>query len=332
MQTELLGRVSDTLGTARTVEQLTRPLLELLELVTGLESTYLTRVDADAGTQTILFSRNSHTMQIPEGLVVPWDDTLCKRAMEEGRAYTDNVGDCWGDSQAARALGIQTYASTPVYINNNDLYGTLCAASSQSRPLTPQGRQALSLFSTLIGQQLERERLLQELQLANAALAMESSTDALTGLPNRRFALAELERLFALARRTEQQVLVVFIDLDDFKKINDAYGHDTGDLFLVEVGRRLKQGLRAGDLLGRLGGDEFVIIGLSAAGGGEWDDAFHRRFAPLVQGHYDLGKVRFDYPGASFGAVHANPHLCTPDDALRQADARMYEVKRRRRY
>lgn len=331
MQTDLLDRVSETLGAARTVEQLTRPLLELLEMVTGLESTYLTHIDNSAGMQTIVFSRNSRTMQIPEGLSVPWDDTLCKRALEEGRAYTEDVSSCWGDSEAARALGIRTYASTPVYLGNRNLYGTLCAASCESQPLTPQGKQALGLFSTLIGQQLERERLLQDLQKANAALETESSTDALTGLPNRRCTLAELDRLFAMAKRTGQRVLVAFIDLDGFKKINDTHSHDAGDVFLVEVGRRLSKGLRAGDMLGRLGGDEFVVIGLTAPGEGEGGDATLQRLAPLVQGRYDLDSVVIDYPGASFGVVHADPHGCTPDEALRQADARMYEDKRSRR-
>lgn len=331
VQTDLLGKVSETLGGARTVEQLTRPLLELLEMVTGLESTYLTHIDTGAGLQTIVYSRNSRTMQIPEGLSVPWGDTLCKRALEEGRTYTEDVAACWGDSEAAKALGIQTYASTPVYLGRDHLYGTLCAASSDRQPLTSQGQQALSLFSALIGQQLERERLLEELQKANAALETESATDALTGLPNRRCALTELDRLFAIGRRTGQRVLVAFIDLDGFKKINDSHGHDAGDVFLVEVGRRLSKGLRAGDMLGRLGGDEFVVIGLTSPGDGDTDDAPQRRLSPLIQGRYDLGNAVIDYPGASFGVIHADPHRLTPDEALRQADARMYENKRNRR-
>lgn len=77
--------------------------------------------------------------------------------------------------------------------------------------------------------------------------------DALTGLPNRRAVLTELERLFALAKRTQQWVLVAFIDLDGFKPINDTYGHEAGDRFLIEVGRRMSAGLRASDMLGRWG-------------------------------------------------------------------------------
>ncbi|MCG5242303.1 sensor domain-containing diguanylate cyclase [Azospirillum doebereinerae] len=319
---------------AHTVGQLTRPLLELLELVTGLESTYLTRIDAEAGLQTILFSRNSKTMQIPEGLSVPWNDTLCKRALEEGRLYTDDVAACWGDSEAARSLGIQTYASTPVYLDDDVLYGTLCAASAQSQPISQHGQQVLLLFSTLIAQQIQREHLLERLQKANTALEAESSTDALTGLPNRRFTLAALQRLFALAQRTRQRVLIAFIDLDGFKGINDTYGHEAGDAFLVEVGRRLASGLRTGDVVGRLGGDEFIVIGLTEAT--EADERWcvemtRQRFAPLLEGQFDLGGCIIDYPGASVGVIAADPSRTSPEEAVRMADARMYLEKRRRR-
>lgn len=54
---------------------------------------------------------------------MPWHDTLCKRALDEGRPFTADVGQCWGDSQAAAALGIQTYASTPVRMSDGQLYG-----------------------------------------------------------------------------------------------------------------------------------------------------------------------------------------------------------------
>lgn len=332
MTTDLLARVSGALGVAKSVEQLTRPLLELLELVTGLESTYLTRIDDEAGVQTIIFSRNMKTMQIPEGLSVPWGDTLCKRALEEGRTYTSDVASCWGDSVAARALGIKTYASTPLYLADNELYGTLCAASQQSQPFTAEGRQVLALFAQLIAQQLERERLLEKLKKAIEALERESSTDALTGLPNRRSAMAELQRMFALAERTNQRVLIAFIDLDGFKQINDTYGHESGDAFLVEVGKRLSAGLRSGDMLGRLGGDEFLVIGLAAPHNAEPTpaDAARRRLAPLIKGRYVLPKGSLEYGGASFGVVDVDPRHVTPHEALHMADARMYADKRER--
>lgn len=91
----LLTQLSSSVSSARTLEDLTRPMLEMLEAVTGLESTYLTRIDLEQGLQHILYARNARQLQIPEGLAVPWGDTLCKRALDEGRVYTDNVAECW---------------------------------------------------------------------------------------------------------------------------------------------------------------------------------------------------------------------------------------------
>ena len=135
--------IADSVASARTLEDLVRPLLEVLEAFTGMESTYLTAVDEDAGVQHVLYARNTRQLQIPERLVVPWNDTLCKRALDEGRAYTDDVPACWGDSDAARQLGIQTYVSTPVRLEDGTLYGTLCAASARSLPLGDDAERAL---------------------------------------------------------------------------------------------------------------------------------------------------------------------------------------------
>ncbi|MGY0522777.1 diguanylate cyclase, partial [Pseudomonas aeruginosa] len=102
---QILSLLSETIPQARSLEQLARPLLSLLSQITGMESTYLTTINTDEGIQRVEFSRNTGEMVIPEGLVVPWADTLCKRALEENRMFSDNVAECWGDSDAAKALG-----------------------------------------------------------------------------------------------------------------------------------------------------------------------------------------------------------------------------------
>lgn len=331
----LLSQLSTSVSSARTLEDLTRPMLEMLEAVTGLESTYLTRIDSAQGLQHILYARNVRQMQIPEGLSVPWGDTLCKRALDEGRVYTDNVAECWGDSDAARQLGIQTYVSTPVRTDSGGLYGTLCAASAESRPLPPNAFNVLGLFARLIGQHVEREQLLQRLTEANAELAARAATDALTNLPNRRAFLDELRRMLAQAERDGRGVLVAFVDLDGFKSVNDLHGHEAGDEFLVAMARRLQDSLRAGDLLARLGGDEFVVASPGPAR--EEPDAqatalaFGGRVAAATAGDFRLGHVVLNYGGASVGAVAVDPRSTGAEDALRQADAAMYAVKRGRR-
>ncbi len=83
--------------------------------------------------------------------------------------------------------------------------------------------------------------------------------DPLTGLHNRRYGLAHLNRLVAQARKAASPLAVMVVDLDRFKSVNDAFGHAAGDCVLTEVARRLKDNLRDGDMLARIGGEEFLV-------------------------------------------------------------------------
>ncbi|MDF8360866.1 sensor domain-containing diguanylate cyclase [Achromobacter anxifer] len=342
----ILAELSTTLPEARSVEELTRPLLDMLGEVTGLESTYLTSIDLKADLQQIRYARNVGQLQIPEGLSVLWDDTLCKRALDEGRMCTSDVSLSWPDSDAARQLGIQTYVSAPVRADDGLLFGTLCAASASRHDIPAQAESVLKLFSSVIARFLEREMLMEQLHAANVQLLSYALTDALTGLPNRRALYEALDRLQARAIREGGSVLVGVIDLDGFKGINDVYGHQQGDAFLQDVSRRIAAALRASDMLGRIGGDEFVVIGPgpalaaeeAARGGatqrGEAEAAarsLEERATAATVGRYQLGEDVIPYEGASVGVVALDPRGLDAEAAVRLADARMYEVKRARK-
>jgi diguanylate cyclase (GGDEF)-like protein len=88
----------------------------------------------------------------------------------------------------------------------------------------------------------------------------QANFDALTDLPNRFLCLDRLEHLLNESRRDDNKVVLLFIDLDDFKKVNDSLGHDVGDTLLVQTARRIQGAVREGDTVGRLGGDEFVVM------------------------------------------------------------------------
>lgn len=98
----ILARVSQTLATERTLETLVRQLLEMLELVTRMESTYLTRIDLEAQRQLVMYAHNSSEMQIPEGFSVPWDESLCKRAIDDNCIFCNEVGQRWRSCTAAQ--------------------------------------------------------------------------------------------------------------------------------------------------------------------------------------------------------------------------------------
>ncbi|HET6555167.1 MAG TPA: sensor domain-containing diguanylate cyclase [Dyella sp.] len=329
---DFVGRLAESVTQARTLEELVRPLLELLQAVTGLESTYLTTIDTGLGVQHILYARNTQRLQIPEGLDVPWEGTLCKRALEEGRPYTDDVANCWADSAPARELGIATYASTPVCMEDGSIYGTLCAASGERKPLAEGAEQVLRMFSQLISQQIERERLLHALQEANNTLAVSALTDATTHLPNRRALMDELGRRLAALAQGQRGLIVGFIDLDRFKAINDEYGHDAGDQFLRAIGGRLQGAMRGGDFVARLGGDEFVMLSSPPLGDAmDVVGILHGRLQAATTGRFHLDGVVIEYAGPSIGVIVAAPDARDPEALLAQADAAMYAAKRERR-
>jgi diguanylate cyclase (GGDEF)-like protein/PAS domain S-box-containing protein len=99
-----------------------------------------------------------------------------------------------------------------------------------------------------------------EIALARERISSLAYSDPLTGLANRTSLGPSLEQAVQRARRRNSKLAVVFIDLDGFKQVNDAHGHDAGDALLIEVAARLRKHLRASDLIARLGGDEFLVV------------------------------------------------------------------------
>ena len=181
-----------------------------------------------------------------------WGDALCRRALDEALLHR-GCGELLGRFPGGAGPWHSYLPELPGADPSGSLYGTLCAASAEQKPLTAGSDHLIAFFARLIAEQVEREQLLQQLQQANHELSRQALSDPLTGLPNRRALMHELNRLFSLAERVEHPLLLGFIDLDGFKAINDTHGHDTGDLLLQRVAAALSTVLRGSDLLARVG-------------------------------------------------------------------------------
>nr|WP_231126268.1 GGDEF domain-containing protein [Motilibacter aurantiacus] len=167
---------------------------------------------------------------------------------------------------------------------------------------------------------------------ANDTLSYAATHDALTGLPNRALLYDRLEHALAAAQRREAPVAVLFLDLDGFTQINDAYGHETGDLVLVEAAGRLGSALRSEDTLARTGGDEFVVLCESLTAGPRGTVSDHALSVVSARLHEALAaplRVRGQDMRlrASIGVATAGPGFDDPDALLRAADDAMYREK-----
>jgi diguanylate cyclase (GGDEF)-like protein len=172
----------------------------------------------------------------------------------------------------------------------------------------------------------ERKRAHEELSRRQEELAFLATHDPLTGLPNRTLILDRVEQMLVRSRRSQAPVAALFIDLDNFKSINDTLGHGAGDELLRAVCARLQVVVRDIDALGRLGGDEFVIVaeGMSLDAGPEL----------IAERLLDALKQPFELKGAEEArlTVTASVGIATGDrgsaeELLRDADIAMYRAK-----
>jgi diguanylate cyclase (GGDEF)-like protein/PAS domain S-box-containing protein len=166
-----------------------------------------------------------------------------------------------------------------------------------------------------------------------------ASYDELTGLPNRRLMLDRLTRALARSQRHGRQGALMFIDLDDFKILNESLGHAVGDQLLVQVGERIKQSIRDDDTVARLGGDEFVVI-LEELDEGELApvqaESVARMILKLLGVPYELkttahAKVQGNHNyacTASIGITLFREHSVTCDELMTRADTAMYQAKK----
>jgi diguanylate cyclase (GGDEF)-like protein len=172
----------------------------------------------------------------------------------------------------------------------------------------------------------ERRRTDEELARRGEELAFLATHDPLTGLPNRTLILDRVEQMLARSARSQTPVAALFIDLDNFKGINDTLGHSVGDELLRAVAARLQGAIRQSDALGRLGGDEFVVISeeLSLAAGPE---LIAERLLDALKLPFQLGaeqEIRITVT-ASIGI--AAGELIPAEVLLRDADIAMYAAK-----
>jgi diguanylate cyclase (GGDEF)-like protein/PAS domain S-box-containing protein len=204
---------------------------------------------------------------------------------------------------------------------NGELYWEYASISAI---LDSSGR--ISHFVSVNEDITARKEAEEKIRRLNAGLEQLAITDYLTNLYNRRYFMQRGAEEFKLARRTNQPLSLLMMDIDHFKTVNDSHGHEAGDMALQQVAAMLKSSLRETDILGRMGGEEFAVLlpgtSLNEAG------LLAERIRQLV------GNTSFEIPckslivTISIGVVMLTGETSGIDDMLRNADLAMYKAKR----
>jgi diguanylate cyclase (GGDEF)-like protein/PAS domain S-box-containing protein len=220
-------------------------------------------------------------------------------------------------ADASARAGLHGGLWVPV-VSGGAVLGVLEFYSRAENPLDDGLLATLSLVGSQVGEFLRRRR-------AEDELAHQALHDQLTGLPNRAMFADQLERALGHSSRGGRPVAVLFIDLDDFKAINDTLGHQAGDELLTAVAERLRGTLRRGEMLARFGGDEFVIL-LEELTDVADPVSVAERITTALQAAFVLqGKEHL--VTASVGIAVADSGDANSTDLLRDADVAMYRAK-----
>ncbi len=201
------------------------------------------------------------------------------------------------------------------------------------RVMTKEERIKWILGSVAIIHMNEKQAVLGNfVDLTEGRVMQLAYNDPLTGLPNRKLMMDRLEQAIVSAKRRDDQVALLFLDLDDFKKVNDTHGHKIGDLLLTEIAGKLKEVVRReNDTIARIGGDEFFILLTDISQRSQIEtviDHLFENFAkPLSIGSPPLKfKVSF-----SIGIALYPDHGENSDTLINHADMAMYQIKKTRK-
>jgi diguanylate cyclase (GGDEF)-like protein len=259
----------------------------------------------------------------PAGSPIAHDRCWMALALETDREY--NGREIVIERPDGRRLTAFAHAN-PIHDGSNKLLGAvnvLVDISERKRVEQELEHRVAERTAELEAINEELRRHIAERRALESQLEYQASHDHLTDLPNQTSFYENLGRALARARRQGGKVALLFLDLDDFKLVNDTLGHQIGDRVLVEVAERLKRCLREADTAARLGGDEFAVVLEDVADASEATKVAER-FQAQLRAPLDLREYRL-FTTASIGIAVGTDER--PEALLRAADMAMYQAK-----
>ena len=226
---------------------------------------------------------------------------------------------------AGRTNEIIEMLSIPIIIHSKVLAFFNLDNLENKAKITEESIKIARLFSDVMTAIMQKNEYEQALSKKNQELKKLSNYDPLTNLANRRFLSENITKLFQEVEQAGTTLYMLYIDLNNFKSINDNYGHEFGDLLLSEFGKRIKDRVRNADMVSRIGGDEFLLIMTSLSK----DDLikFLNRFIEEIKEPFFIGSKKF-YISSSIGISQFPADGKTFQELLKKADIAMYKAKK----
>ena len=215
---------------------------------------------------------------------------------------------------------------TPL-IHRGSVLGVLNVNAPSGRRYTEHDLRALSFFAEQAAVAIANAQLLEKERLTATQGIFRALHDSLTNLPNRALFRERLRHAQARRRGTDERLAVLFMDLEDFKAVNDRHGHPTGDRVLIEVADRLRAICRRGETLARFGGDEFAIL-LDGVASEEAAEPIAERFLACLAEPLRFGELEIEL-SARLGVVLETPGWTTIDEIMAGADAALRAARLR---
>jgi diguanylate cyclase (GGDEF)-like protein/putative nucleotidyltransferase with HDIG domain len=313
-----LYEIARTFGTSLNVEHTLEILVDKVGHVVPFDTCIVYFYDEVKGYAAARHVVGKHAQKLADRSIVPGEGVTGFALANRSPVNQLHPSLDFADINPEAGIKYRSMASLPLF-KDDILLGALSVYSSELDQYTDDHMRLLETVTRLASDALANA-------MQHAEAESNALTDPLTGLPNGRYLSLRFEEEAARARRTDRAFQVVMLDLDEFKKVNDTYGHKSGDKMLREVAHLISGQLREYDFLARYGGDEFVAL-VQEVVGAQVEELCARIESAVSKFSMAVGRNRFARVGISVGTATFGIDGETLDHLIAHADGEMYRVK-----
>lgn len=279
----------------------------------------------DSEIDEISFPYYAHPYSVAPASQTLQSDTLTAQVIRTGQPLLltpETTPSVVSQLAAAESQDAPNWLGVPLLSDHGSIGALVVLSASHDVRFSEQDRELLHFVAVQVVAALERKKM-------HSRLEYMAQHDQLTDLPNRTLVLDRLQTALTRARRGQTRMAVLYLDLDEFKQVNDTLGHTAGDHLLQEVARRLTRSVRESDTVGRMGGDEFIVL-LDGIRQHEHAAAIADKILSILSKPYELSMATLRIIPSIGVAVYPEDGE-DANELIHHADNAMYLAKNKRR-